>query len=262
MYSGVPMSCRCSVKSVFSVRLPAVALAMPKSMTLACGLAVLGGDEDVRRLEVAVDDPLGVGVLHGVADLREELEARRDRELVLVAVLGDRLAADELHDEVRPAGLGRAGVEHLGDVGVIHHRQRLALLLEAGDDLAGVHAELDDLERHAPLDRRALLGHVDRAEAALAEELQDPVRSDLRAEAVGRRQVDGLGGVEARRRVAGGRGPTGIAWRGFPLWRGALPRLGNGSPAGRLLVFAHRRCLPVDSPESRRSCRKSPPAAR
>jgi hypothetical protein len=30
---------------------------------------------------------------------------------------------------------------------VVHHRQRLALLLEAGDHLARVHAQLDDLER-------------------------------------------------------------------------------------------------------------------
>jgi hypothetical protein len=38
MYSGVPMSWRCSVKSVFSVSLLAVALAMPKSITLAFGV--------------------------------------------------------------------------------------------------------------------------------------------------------------------------------------------------------------------------------
>ena len=32
-------------------------------------------------------------------------------------------------------GLGRAGVEHLGDVRMVHQRQRLPLGLEAGDDL-------------------------------------------------------------------------------------------------------------------------------
>jgi hypothetical protein len=88
MYSGVPISCRCSVKSVFSVSLLAVALAMPKSMTFAKRLAV-HGDEDVAGLDVAVDDPLGVGVLHGGADLREELQAVLDAQVVLVAVLGD-----------------------------------------------------------------------------------------------------------------------------------------------------------------------------
>jgi hypothetical protein len=33
---------------------------------------------------------------------------------------------------------------------VVHHRQRLPPGLEAGDDLLGVHAQLDELERHAP----------------------------------------------------------------------------------------------------------------
>ena len=57
----------------------------------------------------------------------------REREPVLVAVLGDRDALDQLHDEVRPAGVGRAGVEDLGDVGVVHQRQGLPLGLEPGD---------------------------------------------------------------------------------------------------------------------------------
>ncbi len=38
-------------------------------------LAVLEGDEDVRRLDVAVDDPLLVRVLDGMADLGEEVQA-------------------------------------------------------------------------------------------------------------------------------------------------------------------------------------------
>jgi hypothetical protein len=59
----------------------------------------------------------------------------------------------------------------LRDVGVVHHRQGLALLLEARDDLLGVHAELDDLERDLALDRLLLLRHEDRTEAAFADQL-------------------------------------------------------------------------------------------
>jgi hypothetical protein len=79
--------------------------------------------------------------------------------------------ADQFHDEVGPASPWRAGVEHLGDVRMIHHRQRLALGLEAGDDLLGVHAQLDDLERDAADDGFGLLGHVDHAHAAFAQQM-------------------------------------------------------------------------------------------
>jgi hypothetical protein len=52
---------------------------------------------------------------------------------------------------------------------VVHHRQRLPLGLEAGDDLAAVHAGLDDLEGDLALDRVRLLGHEHDAHAALAD---------------------------------------------------------------------------------------------
>ena len=78
--------------------------------------AVVQRDEHVRRLDVAVDDPLQVGVLDGVADRDEQLQPLARRELVLVAVVGDRHAADEFHHEVGPAALRGAGVEHAGDV--------------------------------------------------------------------------------------------------------------------------------------------------
>ena len=77
----------------------------------------------------------------------------RGREPGLVAVVGDRHAADQFHDEVRPAGVGRAGVEHLGDVRVVHQGQGLPLGLEPGDHLPGVHARLDDLQRDLAADR-------------------------------------------------------------------------------------------------------------
>ena len=54
-------------------------------------------------------------------------------ELLAVAVVGDRDAADQLHDEVGAARVGGAGVEDLGDVGVVHQRQGLPLGLEPGD---------------------------------------------------------------------------------------------------------------------------------
>ena len=88
-------------------------------------------------------------------------------------------AAHQFHDEVGPARLRRARIEHLGDVRMVHQRQRLPLGFEAGDDLPGVHAQLDDLERDAAPHRLLLLGHVDHAAAAFADLLQQLVAADL-----------------------------------------------------------------------------------
>ena len=55
-------------------------------------------------------------------------------QIVLIAVVRDGNAAHQFHHEIGPAGVGGAGVEDFGDVGVVHHRQGLPLGFEAGDD--------------------------------------------------------------------------------------------------------------------------------
>ena len=44
--------------------------------------------------------------------------------MVLVAVFRDRYPLDQFHHEVGMAGIGGAGIEYAGDVGVIHQGQR------------------------------------------------------------------------------------------------------------------------------------------
>ena len=134
--------------------------------------AVVGGDKHVRGLEVTVDDALLVRVLHRLANLDEQVEPLPGGELVPLAVVGDLDPAHQFHHEVGPAQVGRAGIQHLGDVRMIHHRQRLPLGLEAGDDALRVHAQLDDLERDAAPDGFLLLGHVNHAAATLADHLK------------------------------------------------------------------------------------------
>jgi hypothetical protein len=126
-----------------------------------------------------------------MADGDEQLEPLLGGEFVPIAELGDRDAADQFHGEVRPPTLGRPGVEHAGDVRVVHHRQGLPLGLEPGDHLAGVHAGLDDLQCHLPPDRVFLLRHVDRAEPALADVLEALVRADDRPRPLSERSVGG-----------------------------------------------------------------------
>ena len=99
-------------------------------------------------------------------------------QVVLVAVVGDLDAPHQFHDEVGPAGLRGPGIQHLGDVGMVHQRQGLALGFEPGDDLLGVHAQLDDLEGDPAADGLLLLGHIDHPAAAFADLLEQFVVAD------------------------------------------------------------------------------------
>ena len=83
---------------------------------------------------------------------------------------------------------------------MVHHGQGLFFGLEAGDHLLGVHARLDDLERHPPLDRLRLLGHVHHAKPAFADLLQELVGADLIAWFFGDGLVEGGSGDDALRR--------------------------------------------------------------
>jgi len=73
---------------------------------------------------------------------------------------------------------GRSCIENLGDVRVIHHRQRLALRFEAGHDFPRIHADLDYFESDAAFDGLFLFGHIDHAEPALAQLLQQLVTAN------------------------------------------------------------------------------------
>ena len=125
-----------------------------------------------------MNDSLLMGVLHGLANIDEQLQPLTRAQPGLVAVLRDRHAADQLHHEVGAAGFGRAGIEHLGNIRMVHHRQGLPLGLEPGDHLLGVHARLDDLQRDAAADRLGLLGDIDDAHSPFADLLQQLVAAD------------------------------------------------------------------------------------
>ena len=91
--------------------------------------------------------------------------------------------------------LGNSSVENPGDIRMVHHREGLALGFEAGHNFAGVHADFDDLERDAAFDRLSLLGHINDAEAAFAQFLQQLVFADDGARAFGHGRRRGRGHV-------------------------------------------------------------------
>ena len=60
---------------------------------------------------------------------------------------------------------------------MVHEGQGLPFGFEARDDLAGIHAGLDDLQRDLAPDRFGLLGHEDRPHATFADLWQQLIES-------------------------------------------------------------------------------------
>jgi hypothetical protein len=96
--------------------------------------AVMKGDEDIRWLDVAVDDAFLMRMLDRLADLNEELQTFAGRQTVLIAIVRDPDPAHQFHHEIRPPFLRATRVQHPRDVRMIHQRQCLSFRFEPGDD--------------------------------------------------------------------------------------------------------------------------------
>jgi hypothetical protein len=125
-----------------------------------------------------MDDAFLMRVLDGSTNLNEQIKPFPGGEVILVAVIRDLDAPHQFHDEIRPAGFRRAGVQHLGNVRMIHQSQRLPLGLESSDDTLGVHTQFDDLERDPAANGFLLFGHIHHTAAAFADLLQKLVAAD------------------------------------------------------------------------------------
>ena len=132
----------------------------------------------VCRCAATVVRSAWLSVLDRVADLDEQAQPLGGGEPVLVAVIADLDAAHQFHDEVRAPRFGGAGVQHLGNVRMVHERQGLPLCLKACDHGLGVHAQFDDFQRHPTAHRFLLFGHVNHAATALADLLEEFVAAD------------------------------------------------------------------------------------
>ena len=90
----------------------------------------VGGQEDVTRLQVAVDDPAVVGRLDGLSQRGDERRGPAGGEGSDRKPLGETSPFDELHREVR-SPVVVADVVDLHDVGVSQARGGLGLALES-----------------------------------------------------------------------------------------------------------------------------------
>ena len=90
------------------------------------------GDEDVRRLDVAVDDPLGVRSTEGVGELCPELAHEVEGQRSPGDPQPQGLALEQLHHQEMPV-LVLPDVVDRADVGMVKRRGGARLPPEPGD---------------------------------------------------------------------------------------------------------------------------------
>src|SRR6201999_1651757 len=88
-------------------------------------------DQDIRRLQVAVNDQVAVCIGNRVAHLEKQSEALLESGIDESAVVGDGASFDELHRHVGTPVIGYAAVVQPRNAGVLQPRQNLAFSLES-----------------------------------------------------------------------------------------------------------------------------------
>ena len=181
-------------------------------------------DEQVRRLDVAVDEASAVGCREGPRRRRGDLDCnRRVQRSALVDDVGDARAVDELHDD-EPLVAVDIGVEDRRDVGVRRGSRRAGPPTRTG--------------ARGPRPRRARGEELDRDEpletqVARAPDGRHAARADLLDQLVAARQLV-PGKCHARESTASeGWGAAGYAFGNASRWRciPGLTALGCRTPA-------------------------------
>jgi hypothetical protein len=130
--------------------------------------------QDVLRLDVAVDHPVTVRIVERVGHLGRDTDGFVNAELGLAVQLPtERLSLDVRHDVVQES-VSRAGVEERQNVRVLEARRGLDFRDEALGAQHGGELGLEDLECHLAVVFQ-ILGEIDRGHAALAELTLDAV---------------------------------------------------------------------------------------
>jgi hypothetical protein len=149
--------------------------------------------EEVRRLQVPVDDPERVGIGDGLARLQHEIDRQPRRQgPVRLEQRREVRALEVLHDDVRSPVVERADVEHARHVLAMDAHGRSRLAQEARDGV-GVAQSLGQqkLEGYLGIELQVLRGedhaHAPPPEHPLHAVLarDDVARSDCGAHAVG-----------------------------------------------------------------------------
>ncbi len=138
-------------------------------------LDLLRHEEDVLRLEVAVDDAFAVRGGERAADLAEDRHHAVERERAGLEVLRERRALEVLEHEVGRAVGHHVVVGDADDVRMAEPGGDLGLALEAAQDLFAGEVGVQELDRDLLAGQPAMRRQEDRAHAATADQGFDRV---------------------------------------------------------------------------------------
>ena len=137
-------------------------------------------DFDVRRLQIAVNDPLLVGGFQCLCDLFGNRECLVQRNRALGDPIRERRALDQLHHE-RVGAAGVFNAVDVRDVGMVQSGEDLGFSVEPGETLRLIGDKLrENLDRDVPPELR-IPGAIDLPHPAAAEQRRDFVRAEAGA---------------------------------------------------------------------------------
>ena len=153
-----------------------------------------GAHEQVRGLDVAVDDAALVRGVERARHLHREVDGLRDRDRALLQQLLDALPVAQLHDDERPSVVLPDVVDD-ADVRVVERGGEVGLAVEARErGRVGRHPRRQELERHvAP--ELCIVRTVDDTHPAGAQLGLDPIARDGLADHRDLMIAAGSGGV-------------------------------------------------------------------
>lgn len=138
--------------------------------------AGIPADHQVRRLYVAMDDAVAVGILQAARQFPQPLDLPADPDsATAVDDVRERLPGDVLHRDVRAAFVFPDPID-ADDVGMLDARRELRLLEKAAPDVLVEHSQ--HFDRDQPVER-GIVREVHHAHPALAQAIPDLVRAYL-----------------------------------------------------------------------------------
>jgi hypothetical protein len=151
-------------------------------------------DHDVARLQIAMDDALPVRAVERRGDVDGDAQRALERQRAARDQAGQRLALEQLHDQIRRRPFAADVVER-ADVRMIQRRDRARLALEARAQVLALGDALrQDFDRYLPVEARVARA-VDLAHAAGAEARQHFVWSQSGPRLHGQPSSSRTGGV-------------------------------------------------------------------